>query len=56
MTTEQEPQFFYWVELHEAALRPYLEGVEAFILDKAGIEFDPTKAAAGGLRVAASAA
>ena len=38
------------------ALRPYLAQVEAFILDKAGIEFDRAKAAPGGLRVVASAA
>ena len=38
------------------ALRPYLAQVERFILDKAGIEFDPSKAAARGLRVVESAA
>ena len=38
------------------ALRPYLAQVEAYILDKAGIDFDPAKAAPGGLRVVASAA
>ena len=36
------------------ALRPYLEGVEAFILDKAGIEFDPAKVMPAGLRVVAA--
>ncbi len=35
------------------ALRPYLAQIERFILDKAGIQFDPTTAAAGGLRVVA---
>ena len=33
------------------ALRPYLALIERFILDKAGIAFDATKAAPGGLRV-----
>lgn len=33
------------------ALRPYLAQIERFILDKAGIAFDATKAAPGGLRV-----
>lgn len=36
------------------ALRPYLAQIEKFILDKAGIVFDPAQAAAGGLRVVAS--
>ena len=35
------------------ALRPYLALIERFILDKAGIAFDATKAAPGGLRVVA---
>ena len=35
------------------ALRPYLALIEKFILDKAGIAFDPAKAAPGGLRVVA---
>jgi integrase len=38
------------------ALRPYLATIEKFILDKAGIQFDPATAAAGGLRLVASAA
>lgn len=33
------------------ALRGYLAHVERFILDRAGVEFDPAKAAPGGLRV-----
>ena len=33
------------------ALRPYLAQIERFILDKAGITFDATKAAPGGLRL-----
>ncbi|MFN9745582.1 MAG: tyrosine-type recombinase/integrase [Betaproteobacteria bacterium] len=37
------------------ALRPYLAQIERFILDKAGIQFDPATAAAGGLRVVAAA-
>ena len=35
------------------ALRPYLAQIERFILDKAGLEFDPAKAAPGGLHVVA---
>ena len=35
------------------ALRPYLALIEKFILDKAGVTFDPAKATAGGLRVVA---
>ena len=35
------------------ALRPYLAQIEAFILDKAGVRFDPAEATAGGLRVVA---
>lgn len=35
------------------ALRPYLAQIEAFILDKAGITFDPATAAPRGLRVVA---
>ena len=35
------------------ALRGYLAPVERFILDKAGVKFDATKAVAGGLRVVA---
>ena len=35
------------------ALRPYLVLIEKFILDKAGVTFDPAKATAGGLRVVA---
>ena len=35
------------------ALRPYLAQIEKFILDKAGIVFDPVNAAPGGLRVVA---
>jgi len=38
------------------ALRPYLAQIERFILDKAGITFDPAKAAPGGLRVVAGKA
>jgi integrase len=38
------------------ALRPYLAQIERFILDKAGVVFDASKAAPGGLRVVASAA
>ena len=38
------------------ALRPYLATIEKFILDKAGIQFDPATAATGGLRLVASAA
>ena len=37
------------------ALRPYLATIEKFILDKAGIAFDPATAATGGLRLVASA-
>ncbi len=33
------------------ALRPYLGQIEKFILDKAGVAFDPAKAAPGGLRM-----
>ncbi|MFZ2653024.1 MAG: hypothetical protein WA210_23295 [Burkholderiaceae bacterium] len=33
------------------ALRPYLALIEKFILDKAGVTFDPARAASGGLRV-----
>ena len=33
------------------ALRPYLALIEQFILDKAGVKFDPTQAVTGGLRV-----
>ena len=33
------------------ALRPYLAQIERFILDKAGIQFDPATAANGGLRL-----
>lgn len=35
------------------ALRPYLEQIERFILDKAGVAFDDESVAVGGLRVAA---
>jgi integrase len=35
-------------------LRPYLALIEAFILDKAGIAFDPAAAGAGGLKLVAS--
>ena len=35
------------------ALRPYLAQIERFILDKAGIRFDPAKASPAGLRVVA---
>lgn len=35
------------------ALRPYLAQIERFILDKAGVVFDASKAAPGGLRVVA---
>ncbi len=38
------------------ALRPYLATVERFILDKAGVSFDPAAVAAGGLRLVASGA
>ncbi len=37
------------------ALRPYLAQIECFILDKAGIAFDPTSASTGGLRLVAAA-
>jgi integrase len=37
------------------ALRPYLTQIERFILDKAGIKFDPATAAAGGLRLVPAA-
>ena len=37
------------------ALRPYLAQIERFILDKAGIAFDPATAGAGGLRLVATA-
>jgi integrase len=37
------------------ALRPYLAQIERFILDKAGIHFDPAAAAAGGLRLVTAA-
>ena len=37
------------------ALRPYLALIEQFILDKAGVTFDATTAAPGGLRVIAGA-
>ncbi len=37
------------------ALRPYLAQIERFILDKAGIQFDPATAAAGGLRLVTAA-
>ena len=37
------------------ALRPYLAQIERFILDKAGIQFDPASAAAGGLRLVTAA-
>jgi integrase len=37
------------------ALRPYLALIEAFILDTAGIAFDPAAAGAGGLKLIASA-
>ena len=37
------------------ALRPYLAQIERFILDKAGIAFDPATAGAGGLRVVSAA-
>ena len=36
------------------ALRPYLARIERFILDKAGVTFNPAKAAPGGLRVVAA--
>ena len=35
------------------ALRPYLALIEAFILEKAGIAFDPATVRANGLRVVA---
>jgi len=37
------------------ALRPYLAQIERFILDKAGIAFDPATAGAGGLRLVSAA-
>lgn len=37
-------------------LRAYLTQIEAFVLDKAGVEFDPAKVAPSGLRVVAAAA
>ena len=37
------------------ALRPYLAQIERFILDKAGIQFDPATAGAGGLRLVSAA-
>jgi integrase len=36
-------------------LRPYLAQIERFILDKAGIQFDPATAAAAGLRLVSAA-
>ena len=33
------------------ALRPYLAQIEAFILDKAGVQFDAAQAAPNSLRV-----
>lgn len=36
------------------ALRPYLAQIESFILDKAGIAFDPATVGAGGLRLVAA--
>ena len=38
------------------ALRPYLAQIERFILDKAGIAFEPAPAATSGLRLVATAA
>lgn len=38
------------------ALRPYLAQIERFILDKAGVVFDPATAAPSGLRLVATAA
>ncbi|WP_273594720.1 hypothetical protein [Roseateles koreensis] len=35
------------------ALRPYLAQIEAFILEKAGIAFEPVAAGAGGLKLVA---
>ena len=37
------------------ALRPYLAQIERFILDKAGVQFDPATAGAGGLRLVSAA-
>jgi integrase len=37
------------------ALRPYLAQIERFILDKAGLQFDPATAAQGGLRLVTAA-
>ena len=37
------------------ALRPYLAQIEAFILDKAGISFDPEKAVPNGLQLVSAA-
>lgn len=37
------------------ALRPYLAQIERFILDKAGVHFDPATAAPGGLRLVSAA-
>ena len=37
------------------ALRPYLAQIERFILDKAGIQFDPATVAPRGLRVVSAA-
>ena len=37
------------------ALRPYLATIEKFILDKAGVQFDPATAATGGLRLVTAA-
>ena len=37
------------------ALRPYLAQIEAFILDKAGIKFDPITAVTAGLRLVSAA-
>jgi integrase len=37
------------------ALRPYLAQIERFILDKAGIQFDPATAATWGLRLVTAA-
>jgi hypothetical protein len=38
------------------ALRPYLAQIEKFILEKAGVQFDPAMASQRGLRMVASAA
>jgi len=37
------------------ALRPYVAQIERFILDKAGVLFEPSTSATGGLRLVSAA-